>query len=40
VQADLLGISRSSLEYQSRQPTAEEVARQRRIDAIDTELLL
>jgi putative transposase len=36
VQADLLGISRSSLYYQPRQPTAEEVALKHRIDAIYT----
>jgi putative transposase len=36
VQADLLGISRSSLYYRPRQPTAEEVALKLRIDAIYT----
>jgi putative transposase len=37
VQADLLGISRSSLYYRPRRPTAEEVALKHRIDAIYTQ---
>jgi putative transposase len=37
VQADLLGISRSSLYYQPRPPSAEEVALKHRIDAIYTQ---
>src|SRR5215470_3366261 len=37
VQADLLGISRSSLYYRPRQPSAEEVALKHRIDAIYTQ---
>jgi putative transposase len=36
VQADLLSVSRSSLYYRPRQPTAEEVALKHRIDAIYT----
>lgn len=37
VQANLLGISRSSLYYRPRQPSAEEVALKHRIDAIYTQ---
>jgi putative transposase len=37
VQADLLGISRSSLYYRPRRPTAEEVTLKHRIDAIYTQ---
>jgi putative transposase len=37
VQADLLGISRSSLYYRPRQPTAEEVSLKHRIDVIYTQ---
>jgi len=37
VQADLLGISRSSLYYQPVPPSAEEVALKHRIDALDTQ---
>jgi putative transposase len=37
VQADLLGISRSSLYYRPRHPTAEEVALKHRIDSIYTQ---
>jgi putative transposase len=37
VQADLLGISRSSLYYRPRQPTAEEVMLKHRIDALYTQ---
>ena len=36
-QADLLGISRSSLYYRPRQPSAEEVALKHRIDALYTQ---
>jgi putative transposase len=37
IQADLLGVSRSSLYYQPRQPPAEEVALKHRIDALYTQ---
>jgi len=37
VQAELLGVSRSSLYYRPRQPSAEEVALKHRIDAIYTQ---
>jgi putative transposase len=37
VQTQLLGISRSSLYYMPRQPSAEEVALKHRIDAIYTQ---
>ncbi len=36
VQADLLSISRSSLYYQPREPSAEEIALKHRIDEIYT----
>jgi putative transposase len=37
IQSELLGISRSSLYYQPREPTASEIAVKHRIDELSTE---